>query len=143
MNRLKLAIVGAAIPIAAAASILTAGAAGASVAPAITNSTVHHAGSCTASGQFAACVASGTAWRPHRIRVHVHASPNQWVDVTWSDVCVRGTGVGQHSGSFTAFTPVSHVIRHSFRHPSSCSIAAEGQLHHGGWIHVYITYRRW
>lgn len=144
MNRLKLAIAGAAIPIAAAASILTAGAAGASVTPAIASSAVYHAGSCTASGDFATCVASGSAWHPRRIRVHVHASPDQHVFVAWDMVCTKGTGAGSRSGSFTAFTPVNRIIRHPYFHPRSCDIAASGQLQDGGnWIKVNITYRRW
>jgi len=124
----------------AAASVLTAAPAGATIIA----SPFRHAGSCTASGAFATCVASGTAWRPHRIRVHVSASPNQQVFVAWNDVCVRGTGAGSRSGSFTATTPVNRVIRHPYLHPRNCTVAADAQLQQGGnSIRVWITYRRW
>jgi hypothetical protein len=121
--------------------LLTAGAASASSVPA---AVVHHAGSCTARGDFATCDASGTARRPHRIRVHVHARPNQHVLVSWTDTCSRGSGAGSRSGQFTAFTPVNRIIRHPYTHPDSCIVAAGAQLNDGGhWIHVNITYRRW
>lgn len=106
------------------------------------NHRVRHIGSCRAVGDFAVCVASGNAIRPHRIRSHTSASPNQRVDVTWSMVCSRGTGVGQRSGSFHGFTPVNRILRHSFRHPDSCSVVAEAQLAHSGHIHEWLTYRR-
>lgn len=67
---------------------MSAGAASASPVPSITSSTVHHAGSCTARGDFAICDAAGNAWHPFRIRVHVHASPDQHVSVSWERRCV-------------------------------------------------------
>ncbi len=53
----------------------------------------HHAGSCRISGDFAVCVASGNATGGIKnIYAHVSASPNQSVDVSWSMVCVKGSG---------------------------------------------------
>jgi hypothetical protein len=124
----------------APASAATSAAASASTIPAAD----HHAGSCTASGQYAICVASGNATRPHRIRVHVHAAPNQHVLVSWETVCSRGLGAGSRSGQFTAWTPVNRIIRHPYTHPDSCTIASDAQLQDGGhWIAVRNTYRRW
>jgi hypothetical protein len=125
----------------APASAATSATASASTIPA---AAIHHAGSCTARGDFATCDAAGNARRPHRIRVHVHAAPNQHVFVSWLTVCARGTGAGSRSGSFTAFTPVNRIIRHPYTHPSSCTVSSGAQLQDGGhWLHVYNTYRRW
>jgi hypothetical protein len=104
---------------------------------------VHHAGSCTAQGDFATCVASGNTTFPVRIRVHVHARPNQHVLVAWETVCSKGTGAGSKSGQFHAVTPVNHLMRHSYAHPDTCTVSADAQLQDGGnFIHVNITYTR-
>jgi hypothetical protein len=130
--------------LAAAFIVLSAGAASASPVPSIASSTVHHAGSCTASGDFAICDAAGNAWHPFRIRVHVHASPDQHVSVSWLTVCTRGSGAGSRSGSFTAVTPINRLIRHPYWHPRSCTISSVAQLQDGGhWIALWNTYRRW
>ena len=58
----------------------------------------HHAGSCRISGDFAVCVASGNATGGIKnIYAHVSASPNQSVDVSWSMVCVKGSGAASKS----------------------------------------------
>lgn len=104
---------------------------------------IHHAGSCTARGDFATCVASGNSTRPFRIRVHVHARPDQHVTVAWTDTCSKGLGAGSRSGSFRAVTPVNRLIRHPYAHPDSCIISSDAQLQDGGhWIHVNNTYTR-
>ncbi len=145
MKAIRIILAAASAPALAAASVaLSTGPAAASPVPSITSSTVHHAGSCTASGQYAICVASGNAWHPRRIRVHVHAAPDQHVSVAWDMVCSKGSGAGSRSGSFTAYTPVNRIIRHPYFHPRSCTIASDAQLMDGGhWIAVWNTYRRW
>ena len=89
-------------------------------------------GSCSAQGQFATCVASGTANRPITITVTVTASPNQSVFVAWDAVCSLGTGAGSSSGSFTATTPVTRAISHPYYQPDSCIVSADAQLQAGG-----------
>jgi hypothetical protein len=117
----------------------TASSASATAAP-----KVHYAGSCTARGQFATCVASGNAVRPATIYVHVRSSHRgQRVSVTWSDVCSKGFGAGERSGSYSARTVSTRKIKHPYRHPDSCSVAAEGQLNGASFIKVWITYTRW
>jgi hypothetical protein len=103
---------------------------------------IHHAGSCTAQGDFAICDASGTASHPVTIRVHVSASPSQSVLVSWDMTCSKGLGAGGKSGQFNAHTPVNRVIRHPYIHPDSCVVAAGAQLSSGGRLHVWITYVR-
>jgi hypothetical protein len=105
-------------------------------------SRVYHAGSCTAEGDYAVCVASGTATRPRYIYVHVASSPAQQVQVYWDVVCSKGDGAGSKSGSFTATAPVRRLIRHPYSKPDSCDVAADAQLEDGGYLHVWITYRR-
>ncbi len=109
--------------------LLTAGAITASTAAASASTGF---GSCSAQGNFATCVASGTATRPVTITVSVSASPDQDVFVSWSTVCSHGTGAGSSSGSFTARTPVSRVISHPYYQPDSCNVAAGAQLQAGG-----------
>jgi hypothetical protein len=137
-------------PLAAAAGLLT-GPGLASAAPAAPSraaavqhaARIHHAGSCTAQGDFATCDAAGNSIRPIRIRVHVHARPDQHVFVAWTDTCSRGTGAGSRSGSFHAVTPVNRLIRHPYAHPDSCIISSDAQLQDSGhWIHVNNTYTR-
>jgi hypothetical protein len=118
--------------------LLTTGAIAASTAAA-SASTIF--GSCSAQGDFATCVASGTATRPITITVSVTSSPDQQVYVAWSDVCSQGTGAGSSSGSFTAQTPVSRVVSHPYYQPDSCTVAADAQLQAGGnSIHVSLSY---
>jgi hypothetical protein len=115
----------------------------ASSASATATAKVHHAGSCTARGQYATCVASGNANHPVTIEVHVRSSHRgQRVSVTWSDVCSKGTGVGMRNGSYTAKTVSTRKIKHPYKRPDSCSVVAEGQLHGGSFIKVWITYTR-
>jgi hypothetical protein len=110
-------------------------------------STRYNAGSCTARGQYATCVAGGNATRPSTIRVHVTTNASQWVTVYWSDVCSKGTGAGSASGHFSVYdranTTVGHNIWHPYRYPDSCSVAADAQINHGSYLHLSNTYYRW
>lgn len=115
----------------------------ASSASAAPTAKVHHAGACTARGQYATCVASGTAYHPVTIEVHVRSSHRgQHVSVTWSDVCTKGDGAGSRSGSYNAKTVSNRKISHPYKRPDNCSIAAEGQLNGSSFIKVWITYTR-
>lgn len=116
----------------------------ASSALAATAAKVHHAGSCTARGQYATCVASGTAYSPATIRVHVRSSHRgQPVYVSWTDVCTKGLGAGSRSGSYHAKTISNRKIRHPYKRPDSCTVSAGAQLTGGGsFIKVWITYTR-
>jgi hypothetical protein len=107
--------------------------------------TVHHAGSCQGRGDYAACVASGNMTRPSHIVVNLHGFPSQAVSVSWDMVCSEGSGAGDKHGSFTDHDGIGHwPIPHPYAHPSSCSVAAEGQLEgsHGTKINVWLTYTR-
>lgn len=102
----------------------------------------HRFGSCRSSGDFAICIASGTAHHPGKIRVHVGASPRQRVTVSWNMVCSRGLSAASKSGQFTARTRINRVMRHPFRRPDTCIVAAGGQLAGRGRLHVWLTYTR-
>jgi len=121
----------------AAAILMTAGViAAASAADASTG-----IGSCSAQGDYATCVASGTATKPVTLTVTVTSSPDQDVYVAWSDVCSEGTGAGTSSGSFTAETPVSRTVSHPYSQPDSCILSADAQLQAGGnSISVSLSY---
>jgi len=99
--------------------------------------------SCRAQGGFAVCIASGTVHRPLVIRVHVTSSRVQKVSVSWNMVCVKGSGAGSSMGHFRATVPVNRIIRHPYRRPGSCTVAASGQLARGGHIHVWLTATHW
>jgi hypothetical protein len=81
------------------------------VAAATVSASAGTIGSCSASGDYATCVASGTANNPITITVTVTSSPDQSVYVAWDAVCSQGTGAGSKSGSFTADTPVTPMPR--------------------------------
>src|SRR5580704_2227841 len=121
----------------AAAALATA-----SPALASTAATAYRAGSCSASGDYATCVADGTAARPRYVYVHVVSDPAQQVQVYWSMVCTKNDGAGGSSGSFTATTTVRRLVHHPYSRPDSCSVAADAQLAGGGHLHAWISYRR-
>jgi hypothetical protein len=134
------ALFAAVLPAVAAVVMLSGGAASAST---ITGSHVYHAGRCYAAGEFATCVASGTANRPVSIHLHVRAEPNQHVSGAWDSTCSKGLGAGSKSGTFSGMTRLRHVIRMSYTHPDSCIVSADAQLSQSGnHIKVSITYRR-
>jgi AcrR family transcriptional regulator len=108
-------------------------AAGTVAAGAVTASASTGFASCSAQGDYATCVAGGTAQHPVTITVSVTASPDQEVLVAWDAVCAQGSGAGSSSGSFTAQTPVSRVISHPYQQPDSCTVAADAQLQNGGY----------
>lgn len=110
-------------------------------------STTHYAGSCTARGQYATCVAGGNAYHPSTIYVHVHTNASQWIKVYWDVVCSKGTGAGSRSGHFSVWdkagTSVRHAISHPYSRPASCSVSSDAQLSKGSYLHVWNTYHRW
>jgi len=119
----------------AAALLMLAGPASASAAR------VYHAGSCHADGEYAVCVASGTAYDPTTIHIHVKSShKGQHVYVAWSVVCVKGTGAGSRSGQYHATTVSNRKISHPYSRPDNCIVAATAQLNGGSYIRVWITY---
>ncbi len=99
--------------------------------------------SCRAQGGFATCIASGSTHRPLVIRVHVNSNRVQKVSVAWDMVCSKGSGAGTSSGHFSATVPIRRIIRHPYRRPGSCTVAADGQLARGGHIHVWLTATHW
>jgi hypothetical protein len=123
---------------AAAGFLLATSAAGATTA-----ATAYRAGSCTAQGEYADCVADGNATDPVKIYVHVTSDPDQQVSAYWDMVCTKGDGAGSSSGQFTANTPTRHLIHHPYKHPDSCSIGVSAGLNNGGGhLKVWISYRR-
>jgi hypothetical protein len=96
-------------------------------------------GHCSARGDFATCVASGSVNKPTVIYAHVYASPNQHVSGAWSMTCTKGTGAGSKSGTMSGTTPLRHTLRMPYVHPDSCSVAADAQLSNRGTINVTIT----
>ena len=100
-------------------------------------------GSCSAQGDYATCVTSGTATLPVTITVTVTASPDQDVFVAWDTTCSVGTSAGSSSGSFTAQTPVTRTISHPWHQPDSCIVSADAQLQAGGnSVHLVLSYSR-
>lgn len=126
-----LALVAPAVP----ASAMTAHGRAASVAL----YRVVRVGHCSARGDFATCVASGSVNKPMVIYASVYASPNQHVSGAWSMTCSKGTGAGSKSGTMSGTTPLRHRLRMPYAHPDSCSVAADAQLSNRGTINVTIT----
>jgi hypothetical protein len=89
-------------------------------------------GSCSAGGQYATCVATGSVNNPASVSVTVTASSNQSVSVAWADTCSEGLGVGSGSGSFSAETPVTQKITLPYAHPDNCVVSVDAQLNGDG-----------
>jgi hypothetical protein len=108
-------------------------------------STVRYLGGCRAQGDFATCVASGNVNHPSSIHVHVVARPGQHVSGSWSMTCSKGLGAGSKSGNIRGWASLKHNLyqnlRMPYRHPDSCSVAADAQLSHGGHLHIWLTAR--
>jgi hypothetical protein len=132
----KLALV---VAIGAASALLFAGSA--SAAPARHH---HHKpktfASCSASGEYAICDATGTANNPSSLWLHVRANPKQRVSGAWSLTCSEGDGAGGKSASFTGKTVLTRRMAMPYKHPSQCIVSADAQLSTtGNSIHVWLT----
>lgn len=126
-----------------AAPLLAAGLTLASAVPAAAAPAhAYRAASCSAQGDYAVCDAAGNATAPRKIYVHVTASPDQSVLVSWDVVCSKGYGAGSKAGQFTATAPLRRLIRHPYAAPDSCTVSAGAQLNSGGHLKVWISYRR-
>lgn len=108
-------------------------------AASVARSRVIQFGKCTARGDFATCVASGSVNHPSAIYAHVYATPNQSISGAWSMTCTKGTGAGSKSGSISGTTPVVKRLRMPYLHPDSCSVAADAQLSNTGRLHIALT----
>ena len=84
----------AVLPLAAVPALLAA-----TLSPASAAAGPYHAGWCDASGDFAVCVAGGTAYDPSIINVHVWATPNQKVDVSGTWCAARATALAPAPGT--------------------------------------------
>ena len=136
MNVIRKLAIRAAIPVAGVVVAIT----GATAAQA---STWHGAGTCTAQGQYATCVASGNASRPTGIAIYVDTGVHQSVKVYWTVVCTKGTGAGSRSGHFSVYTPSTHYISHPYYHPDGCSVASDAQISKGQYLKIHNEYHRW
>lgn len=85
-------------------------------------------GRCSARGDYATCVADGTASNPSRIWVTVKARPAQRIDAYWNVVCSRGSGAGTRDGRFAGVAPIKRAIRLPYSSPDDCTVAASAQL---------------
>jgi len=115
----------------AASAAISAGPAWAAESPTIA--------ACRASGAQASCTVTATIRHPGIIRAHATSRPAQQVTVTWSMTCTSGKSTASTSGSFTAETPVSRILTHPFRHPSSCKVTASAKLAKTGHLHAWLT----
>lgn len=136
MNIFQKIAVTAAIPVAGVIIAVT----GATAAQA---STWHGAGTCTAQGQYATCVASGNAYHPRGIAVWVDSGVHQWIKVYWTVVCSKGTSAGSRSGHFSVYTPGTTYISHPYRYPDQCTVASSAQISKGNYLKIHNEYHRW
>ncbi len=98
-------------------------------------------GSCRAHGQFAICDASGNARNhPVTIVLHVRSVPDQSVSGAWDMTCAKGLGAGSSSGRYNSGTPINRILHKPYLHPDNCIVSADGQLAHGGSLHIWLTY---
>jgi len=100
-------------------------------------------GSCRARGAYAYCSASGSVNHPVSIHLHVTARRAQRVSGYWSTYCSNGSRSRREFSSYAGWASPTHPLRRtlgmSYRHPSSCQATADGQLAHGGRMHVWLT----
>lgn len=62
-------------------------------------------GTASASGDFAAAVATGSAKRPTALYLRILASPRQRVTGNYATVCTKNSGAGSKSGQFAGTAP--------------------------------------
>ena len=115
------------------------GSAAISAGPAWASGTPTTIAACRASGAHASCSVTATISHPGIIRAHATSRPAQHVTVTWSMTCTSGKATRTASGSFTAQTPVSRILPHPFRHPSSCKVTDTTRLGKTGHLHAWLT----
>src|SRR4051812_22092623 len=98
----------------------------------------HKVGQGTAHGDFAVAVASANVNHPHALYVRVKSRPHQRASGAYTVVCSRGFGAGSKSANFHGRTTFYRRMRMPYHRPSSCSVSADAQLSHGGFIKVQI-----
>lgn len=92
-----------------------------------------------ASGDYAIAMATGTIKRPGTLRVKITTSPDQKVSVSWTMVCLNGSGAGSKGGQFDAKTPLSRVMKKPGSGSHDCTVSANAQLSSSGSVRVSLV----
>jgi hypothetical protein len=93
-----------------------------------------------ASGDYAIAQATGSINKPGTIRINVTSSPKQKASVSWTMVCLNGSGAGSKDDQFDAKTPLTRALKKpggSKAH--DCTVSANAQLSEGGTVRIKLT----
>jgi hypothetical protein len=96
----------------------------------------------SASGEFAIALAEGSAKKPRELFVKVVTSPSQYVDGAYTVVCTKGQGAGTADELFGGEAPLVEPLKHPYKHPDRCEVAADAQLAESGAVTVKLFARR-
>ena len=96
-------------------------------------------GSCSASGDHAACALTVQANRPALMHAYITAAPKQVIKGQYTFQCSKaGHGAGE-TGTFDSKGPLKITLRPGFADPASCSISLQGHLPGSGKLQVSVT----
>jgi len=125
----------AAVP--ASASTAPASAAQTAVSAATRTQTI---GSCSASGDHAACALNVQANRPVIMHAHITATPARVIKGRFSFQCSNRNHEGAGEvGVFDSRGPIRLRLRPGIANPVSCSLSLHGHLPGSGKLHVSVT----
>jgi hypothetical protein len=104
-------------------------------------------GHCIARGQYATCVAGGTAHKPTKLYADAWVNHSQRLTVYYDVTCAKGTGAGGKSGHFTIYVRAgrraTHKVPHPYYHPDYCIVSIDAQINVGSYLHLRNQYRKY
>ena len=99
----------------------------------------HTVGSCSSSGDHAACALNVRASRPVMMHAYLTATPNQAIEGQYTLVCAHGDRGSGSGGTFDSRGPLRFQLRPGIAHPVTCSLSLQGHLHGSGKLRVSVT----
>jgi hypothetical protein len=99
----------------------------------------HTIGSCSSSGDHAACALNVRASRPVMMHAYLTATPNQAIEGQYSFACARGNRGAGAVGTFDSRGPLRFKLRPGIAHPVTCSHSLQGHLPGSGKLQVSVT----
>jgi hypothetical protein len=95
----------------------------------------------SARGRFALAQTQGVIDAPRGLRLVIHATPDQVVDVRWSTTCTRDRRSGSRVGQLRERTPIDRPLPMAVDGPDSCVAAANATLDQGGSLRIRLLAR--
>ena len=99
----------------------------------------HTIGSCSSSGDHAACALNVRASRPVMMHAYLTATPNQAIEGQYTLACAHGDRGAGAGGTFDSRGPLRFKLRPGIAHPVTCSLSLQGHLPGSGKLQVSVT----